>query len=410
MIVSMRCLRTSLLLLAAAALSAAACDADDGASPGEREGDAAADERDAAAAGRGGRGGAGAPGGSSGGDAGGAGRGGSGARDGGLTPGHITTDGGLDCEPPPVNQLPSELSCTGLYADLAAKDIASGVREFAPAHELWSDGAEKQRWIALPAGTQIDSSDADDWQFPVGTKLWKEFRWKGQRVETRLFEKTGEGRWLKAAYHWNEDETRATRFAGGEVEVAGDTYYIPSAKECDQCHKGRNDRALGFELASLALPGATGLTLSELVAEELLSDPPAQSEFAIGDDGTGHAAPALAWLHVNCGVSCHNGNPAAEGYSSDLRLRLPAAGLDGRSPSEFDSIATTVGVDAQTPRWLDRKRISPGSPEDSLLYFLANTRDPQNPKDQMPPIASRRVDEDGIMRLQTWISSLPATP
>jgi hypothetical protein len=368
------------------------------------------DREDAATPGaNAGRGGSGS--GASGNDSGGSsGSSGSNAGDGGLAPGHIETDGGLDCAAPPVNQLPSELSCTGLYADIESKEIAPGVRAFAPASELWSDGADKQRWIFLPEGTQIDTSVQDDWQFPVGTQLWKEFSWNGHRVETRLFEKTGDNRWLKAAYHWNADETRATRFAGGEVDVAGETYYIPSAKECDQCHKGRDDRALGFELISLALPGATGLTLSALMAEGLLTDEPTQATFEIGDDGTGHAAPALAWMHVNCGVSCHNGNPAAEGYSSDLRLRLPAEGIDGRSPAEFDSVVSTVGVDATTPRWLDRKRIAAGSPEDSLVYFLASTRDPNNPKDQMPPIASRRVDQDGLMLLESWISALPATP
>lgn len=331
--------------------------------------------------------------------------------DGGSTPDGVA-GGGPECEVLGVNEVPGELACTGLYEDIEAKRVAPGVRAFAPALELWSDGAEKRRWIYLPEGTQIDSAAADDWQFPVGTKLFKEFRWNGHRVETRMFWKTADRRWLRAAYHWNADETRATRFGGGEVDVAGDAYYIPSAKECDQCHKGRDDRALGFELISLALPGATGLTLSELMTEDLLTDPPAQSEseFEIGDDGTGKAAAALGWLHVNCGVSCHNGNSASEGFASDLRLRLPADGIDGRASGDFDAVRTSVGIEAQTPRWSDRTRIVPGSPEDSLLFFLLSTRDPVNPKDQMPPIASRVVDDEGVARIGDWIRELPASP
>jgi hypothetical protein len=320
--------------------------------------------------------------------------------------------GGLEipasCPELAANAVPNELECTGLYTDVAAKRVASAIREFAPAHQLWSDGAEKQRWIYLPEGTQIDSSVPDDWKFPVGTKLFKEFSWSGHRVETRMFWKAGEGRWLKATYHWNEAETAATRFAGGEVDVAGDTYYIPSAKECDQCHKGRDDRALGFELISLGLPGASGLTLTELVDADLLSDPPTQADYEVGDDGTGNAADALAWLHVNCGVSCHNNNSSAEGYASDLRLRLPSDGIDGRSSAEFEAVRTTVGVAAETPRWSEWTRIVPGSPEDSLLYYLASTRDAANPKDQMPPIASRRVDLQGLGALDAWIRSLPS--
>lgn len=318
------------------------------------------------------------------------------------------TDAGLDCPPVSVSQAPDALSCAGLYADIAQKDLARDVQAFEPAYRLWSDGAEKLRWIYLPKGTQIDSSEPDSWKFPVGTKLFKEFAWKGHRVETRLFWKSAEGRWLKAAYHWNADETEAMRFAGGEVDVAGDKYYIPSAKECDQCHKGRVDRALGFEQILLSLPGATGLTLQKLIDGGLLTDEPSTTNVAIGDDGTGKAAAALGYLHVNCGVSCHNGNPASEGYSSDLRMRLPPDGIDGRAPDGFESIMTTVGVKAKTPRWSGLTRITPGSPESSLLYTLISKRDPANPKDQMPPIASRVVDEAGIAAVEAWIRSLPS--
>ncbi len=70
---------------------------------------------------------------------------------------------------------PSTLACTGLYADIVTKTLAPGVRFYAPAVPLWSDAAQKGRWIQLPAGTQIDASDPNEWTFPVGTKVWKEF-------------------------------------------------------------------------------------------------------------------------------------------------------------------------------------------------------------------------------------------
>jgi hypothetical protein len=291
---------------------------------------------------------------------------------------------------------------------VATKELAPGVQAYTPAHVLWSDGAEKERWIYLPQGTQIDNSDPDEWHFPVGTKLFKQFSHNGHRAETRLFWKAAEGRWLKTAYQWNADETAATRFAGGDVDVAGDTYYIPSPKECDQCHKGRDDRALGFEQVSLGLPEAQGLTLSELVRQGLLSQPPARTDLQIGDDGTGHAPAALGWLHVNCGVSCHSSNSNADAYKTNMFLRLSADQLDGRSSADFDSIRTTVGVATRTPRWLGHQRIAPGSPGDSFLYTLANMRNPANMKDQMPPIASRMVDSDDLALVATWIESMPS--
>jgi hypothetical protein len=310
------------------------------------------------------------------------------------------------CEDEPVNQLPDDLRCAGLYADLARKQVAASARAFKPATELWSDAASKQRWIYLPPGTKIDNSDPDSWMFPIGTKLYKEFSWNGRRVETRIFWKEGDKHWLKATYHWSADESSALRFDGGQVDVAGKAYFIPAAKDCDRCHKGREEKILGFEQVSLGLAGATGLTLQELVKAGLLTDPPSGSSFSIGDDGTGQAAPALRWMHANCGVSCHNANTAAEGYSSDLRLRLPAEGIDGRSPAEFDSLRTTIGVASSTPEWRNRTRITKGSPRNSLLYQLASVRNIADPDNQMPPVASRVVDAEGIMLLERWITSM----
>jgi hypothetical protein len=105
-------------------------------------------------------------------------------------------------------------------------------------------------------------------------------------------------------------------------------------------------------------------------------------------------------------VSCHNDNTTAEAYKTDMYLRLPADGIDGRSPEAFDLLTTTIGKDARTPRWSGRKRIVAGSPEDSLLYTLISTRIPNNPKDQMPPIASRVVDDEGVRLVGDWIRGL----
>ena len=100
-----------------------------------------------------------------------------------------------------------------LYANVATKELAAGIRAYAPAVPLWSDNASKGRWISLPPGTTIDRSDPTEWIFPVGTKVWKEFSRDGIRVETRLFQKVQAGFWVRATYAWNADDTDATRRA-----------------------------------------------------------------------------------------------------------------------------------------------------------------------------------------------------
>lgn len=338
------------------------------------------------------------------------------------TPDANRRDTGMDsampgeCIPPEPNQPPDLLSCTGLYSDIAAKTLATGVREFAPAVPLWSDGTVKKRWIYLPPGTKIDISDPDSWRFPLGTKFFKEFVWEGKRVETRLFWKVGDENplsdWVRTAYKWNDAETEATRSGGEMVVVAGHNYEIPTTTQCDQCHKGRVDRALGFETVLLGLPGATGVTLSTLRSEDLVMGGTLPTNVSIGDDGTGHGADALGWLHVNCGVSCHNGNPASEAYKTDLRMLIRTAEADGRAPTGFDTFTTTLDVPVVTGRWMSGMwagdpRIAPGSAADSVLYSLVSTRDPVDMRDQMPPIGTVIVPPEAML-IRDWINAMGA--
>src|SRR5688572_25461571 len=70
------------------------------------------------------------------------------------------------------SDVPDELRCTGRCASWTQLITAAGVEPYAPGFQLWSDGAKKARWVRLPPGTHIDVSDANEWRFPVGTKLW----------------------------------------------------------------------------------------------------------------------------------------------------------------------------------------------------------------------------------------------
>jgi hypothetical protein len=300
---------------------------------------------------------------------------------------------------------PATLECTGLYTDLESKRLLPGLRAYAPAFSLWSDGSSKQRWISLPDGQTIDSSDPNEWRFPVGTKLFKEFSRNGKRVETRMWHKAGNNFWVNAVYAWNEDETEAARSAGGDVTLSdGSDYHIPSQDECEKCHRGRTERILGFDQVLLGLRGVQGVSLRDLADENLLSQTPESSELAIGDDGSGLAPSVLGWLHANCGITCHNGNSRAVGYPTGLRLRLDPADLDGRPVREFDAYETTIGMPVTTVNWSGQTRIVPGHPEQSLLYRLITTRGQGK---QMPPFASSQVDAVDSVLVGEWIRRMP---
>ena len=82
--------------------------------------------------------------------------------------------------PLPVDE-PDRYNCVNPTYPSRPFDTLSPVRRGSPAprprrlisprYPLWSDGAEKQRYLSLPPGTQIDTSNMDDWKFPVGTRV-----------------------------------------------------------------------------------------------------------------------------------------------------------------------------------------------------------------------------------------------
>jgi hypothetical protein len=313
-----------------------------------------------------------------------------------------------DCTPlDDASDPPDRLECTGLYAKFKSKQTAPGAVSFAPSAALWSDGAEKQRWIFLPKGTKIDSSSPNDWSFPVGTRVWKEFTVDDKRIETRIFYKTRSDRWRHATYVWNEDDSEADLSYGEDLDLPSGPYHVPEQGECEDCHEGQSDRLLGFDAVSLGLPNARGLTLKKLWEEGWLTHEPELLELSIGDDGTGRAAKALPILHINCGVSCHNDSANRTAGLTGQNLRLDVTQLDGRAPDDSWNIyRTVVGQASEGTQWGEGIRIVPGDPDASLAVQLMGSRRAGGGNSQMPPLASRLVDEDGLATVRAWIERL----
>jgi len=152
--------------------------------------------------------------------------------------------------------LPERLSETGLYLP-GTLTVDPRNRAFSPQYPLWTDGAQKARWIQLPAGGRITARDADTWEFPVGTRLWKEFAFDGRRVETRMLWRVTADSWSYAAYVWNEAQTDATLApadgVAGVVEVApGKRHSVPSREDCRACHDNGGSGVLGFTMNDAA--------------------------------------------------------------------------------------------------------------------------------------------------------------
>jgi hypothetical protein len=124
----------------------------------------------------------------------------------------------------------------------------------------------------------------------------------------------------------------------------------------------------------------------------------------IGDDGTGLDAPALSWLHINCGVSCHNANENADGYGAGMLLRLDPTLLDGTpATSSWDPLRTTLNVACVSGSVAGQPRIVPGNQAASALVHLISERGVL----QMPPIASRVIDSVDVASVVDWIQHMP---
>jgi len=292
-------------------------------------------------------------------------------------------------------RLPQLLSETGLYADIATGELARGVSAYTPRFQLWSDGAEKQRWILLPDDRPIDTSNMDEWLFPEGTKVWKQFSIAGVRVETRLLEKVGpaENAWLSLAYVWSADGKDATAAPLGALDSHHTEHDVPSAGECAACHAGRHSFILGFSAIQLAASAAAGeIDLDGLIQGGRLSHPPASPPLV---PGNAVEVAALGYLHANCS-HCHNQTrPERDGArcfdpdkDDDFTLAI----------AQLDSVLSTP-----TYRTVVGHSVKRGHPDDSKLYKLVNSRGLFR---QMPPLATEKVDSAAVANLRLWIEGL----
>jgi hypothetical protein len=319
---------------------------------------------------------------------------------------------------------PASLRDTGLYEAGPDLRVRGGVASFSPQYPLWSDGAAKRRWLYLPPGTSIDASQPDAWQFPRGTRLWKEFAFNGRPVETRYIERAANGEWRFAVYVWNEEGTQASLapargIAALPVAAApGGRYAIPSRGDCLACHGSTTVPVLGATalqlspdrdpLAPGAQPPRTGDSdLRALVARgwvrglprKLVDTPP---RIPAADPV---ARAALGYLHGNC-AHCHNATPLRVPLQLTLAQRVgaPATAL----AEVLHSMVATPSRYRPTEGRGGARVVLPGQPDHSLLAVRMQSLDPRV---RMPPLGTRVNDSDGLALIRRWIagsvSSLP---
>jgi hypothetical protein len=135
---------------------------------------------------------------------------------------------------------------------------------------LWSDGAYKERWIALPGGdSHIDFTTQRGWNFPDQTVLVKSFALETEEgnpasrrwIETR-FLTNQQGEWFGYSYRWNDEQSEGVLVDAGGLDrdftirvkpsadypagVRKQTWHYPSRTECMVCHSRAANYVLGL--------------------------------------------------------------------------------------------------------------------------------------------------------------------
>ena len=373
-------------------------------------------------------------------------------------------------EPTPKDLLPSifprKLSDSGLFKSVKGHVMHDGMIPYSVNAVLWSDGAAKQRWLHMPAGGKIDFTTNRGWNFPDLTTIVKSFYLdmeegnpaSRQWIETRFLTKQG-GEWYGYSYRWNDEQTEATlveaQGADREFAIAAQpasaqrklNWHYPSRAECMVCHSRASNYVLGLTevqfnkvhdyngvkdnqlrvLESLGLfkvnyweetrnrlrDGAKARGMSEdeankhvekvtatrdqrspVTTTSLLSfDPDRYRKLVDPYDKTQDLSlRARSYLHSNC-AQCH---VEAGGGNAQMELEFTTP-LDKTRLVDVKPVHDSFGVK-------DAALVVPGHPERSILLKRIAHRD----KGQMPPLATRIVDQPAVQLMTEWIAQLGA--
>ena len=297
---------------------------------------------------------------------------------------------------------------------LAELRPAANVHAYALNTPLFSDYAEKARFVYVPQDSTVGWQDREVLDLPVGAFLIKNFYYPADArdadaprrlLETRLLKHTADG-WKAWGYWWDADQSDAKyKPLGGKADVTfvdaqGKTRHIayasPNQIQCKSCHSYDGEiRPIGP--SARQLHGGAHSYLTEWRDSGLLTGAPADVDTwptmdwraaGISDEGA-----ARAYLDANCGY-CHR----AEGPASTSGLLLswdtPTGPLTGvlKSP-----VAAGKGSGGH------KYDVEPGHPERSILVYRLESTDAAV---RMPEVGRTVVDEEGVAVVKAWVEGL----
>ncbi len=314
---------------------------------------------------------------------------------------------------------PSKLSELGVFTDLDNLETIEGVIPYSVNAPLWSDRAQKKRWMIVPDNQQIKFSNSESWAFPEGTVFIKHFdlpittdeEGPVVKLETRFFILGKNNTAYGLTYQWNEEGTDANLLRvgaqktfditeGGQVAFQ-QTWDYPSRDQCLSCHNNNAKYVLGVntqQLNGTQYYHNLGMEMNQLeylsdqhiIDQEIIDPELMRKSYHISDASVDLELRIRSYLDSNC-ASCHRlgGIPMV---NMDLRSRIPL------------NLSNLINAPTQS-RESDQNRllVKPGDHSESELWI----RDASEGSDMMPPLARNLVDEVYVAALAEWIDGLP---
>lgn len=344
--------------------------------------------------------------------------------------------------PAVADSIPKLISGTGMYKNMATKEFNTDVIPFEVNTPLWTDGAFKQRYVAVPAGAGIIYDDtADTYAYPDRAMVIKNFSVDtipGDPSSRILFETrfsgvrivAGKEKWYLWTYHWRQDQTDADLVVDAGKDATVRVYRngtanppfmkkwrFPGKLQCAACHRvqGTGGRTvLAFFTAQLNRPLSANPAMNQLThlfdigilktKDGSRPDLAKSPKWAAWDDATASLeVRARSYLAANCS-GCHGSRGIAttatgvvnidyDYHDMKVRTDLVAKKLSGFFP--LDSAGLIV----------------PGRPDRSVVIYRQKMR---NQKDldfsaeymAMPPLGSFEPDTNAIAMMSNWVVSL----
>lgn len=305
---------------------------------------------------------------------------------------------------------------------LSALQPASGIIPYDVNMALFSNYAEKLRFIQLPPDTKMGYDNKQVFTLPVGTVLIKNFYYpadfrhpeKGRNIiETRLLVHLPEG-WTAYPYIWNEAQTEAVFEPAGDVRTVSymdqrgkkikSTYVIPNVNQCKGCHiRDSLMQPIGIAARHLNGPFSYGSYSSNNQLQTfqtlgLLKGLPENSNAIpanarLQDAQANIASKARAYLDINCG-HCHSrsGPASTSGLFLDIYEKDPVALGIRKTPVAAGRGSGNLQFD-----------IDPGHPDRSIIIFRMKTNDPGI---AMPELGREQIHQEGIAVISEWIKAM----